>query len=243
MIELKNIYRGREVKYYDFLMSQRQGLIDEFLKSYPDFVDSESLAPIDKAIPEFSSVITYNEKGDTSDTFKDFLTPGKASWNTLPTSTLFGQELKDRQSFFPTAFKIKEFFGDNVRALTYSSLEPNSAIFRHVGIENKEATHIRIHIPLLVPDGDIGFEVWGEEVYWDDIFAFNNQKVHSAWNHTNKRRLVFLLDVKRSYMDMPPAPEWYPGCNENAPFFSKTARETWGTPMPPSYAKYDKRNA
>jgi len=73
-----------------------------------------------------------------------------------------------------------------------------------------------------VPQGDIGFEVEGEIVLWDDVFSFNNQKLHSVWNNTPERRLVLLLDLLRDTCDLPPAPAWTPGCNDGVSAFEKT---------------------
>jgi aspartyl/asparaginyl beta-hydroxylase (cupin superfamily) len=81
-------------------------------------------------------------------------------------------------------------------------LESASIIRRHTGPENRDGEFIRIHIPLIVPDGAIFFEVGGEVVYWNDIFGFDNQTIHSAHNYTKHRRLVYLIDIRRSTIGM-----------------------------------------
>jgi aspartyl/asparaginyl beta-hydroxylase (cupin superfamily) len=95
-------------------------------------------------------------------------------------------------------------YGDDCPIANYSILAPNSVINRHTGIENRSGEFIRIHIPLIVPQGEIFFEVYGEEVRWDDIFAFNNQFVHSAHNYTDQYRLCFLIDIRRTRAGLPP---------------------------------------
>ena len=70
-------------------------------------------------------------------------------------------------------------------------------------MENRDGRTLRIHIPLLVPPGDIFFEVEGVEVDWSDLFGFNNQHIHSAFNLTPKRRLVYLIDITTEKLGIP----------------------------------------
>lgn len=215
MLDLKNVYRGREIKFYDFLKEKIKPLREEFLKHNPTWLTSDC--------------IDFNrDTGEFYDrAYQDGAINKKDSWNlfvfkTKFTNTVIKQELRDQ---FPAAFSIIDFFGDDCTSATYSSFEPNLILRRHTGFENREAKNIRVHIPLIIPTGDLGLEVHGEEVHWEDIFAFNNQKAHSAWNLTNHRRLIFILDLKRTACDMPPAPAWFPGCNDDAPRFPKTETE------------------
>jgi aspartyl/asparaginyl beta-hydroxylase (cupin superfamily) len=87
-------------------------------------------------------------------------------------------------------------------------MAPNTVLNRHTGPENRTGRFIRIHIPLIVPEGDVFLEVNGEEVKWDDLFGFNNQFVHSAYNNTDQYRLVFLLDLDREFIGMSPGEPW-----------------------------------
>ena len=75
---------------------------------------------------------------------------------------------------------------------------------RHTGPENRNGKYVRIHIPLIIPEGDIFLEVNGEEVDWGDIFAFNNQLAHSSHNYSSEYRLIFLIDLEREFLGMPP---------------------------------------
>jgi hypothetical protein len=123
---------------------------------------------------------------------------------------------------FPTAYThILDRFPDCIFA-TYGVMMPHSVIVRHTGAENRNGKYIRIHIPLIVPEGDIGFEVACEEVDWSDIFGFNNQKLHSAWNNTEHPRLVFVFDILRSTCDLPLGIPWSKEDNDLTPRFPKT---------------------
>ena len=67
----------------------------------------------------------------------------------------------------------------------------------HYDIENLDGELLCVHIPLDIPDGDLALDVDGDIIRWEDIFAFNNQKIHRAWNKSDKHRLVFLLDFTK----------------------------------------------
>ena len=106
---------------------------------------------------------------------------------------------------FPTMAKIAQHYGEKCPILEYSILPAQSIIERHIGIENKKGENIRIHIPLIVPEGDLFLEAQGEEVDWQHPWGFNNQYMHSAHNNTEEHRLIMLNDLKRTYVGIPPA--------------------------------------
>ena len=207
MTEIKNIYRGDEVKFVNLFRSLRTALLEDFQRTHPDFQEGA----------EFKSVNYYNNpSGDNKKMYSK-----ESAWK-ITAIKGFGKLNLDSKNLYPTAYDVVEAFGDDCYVGCYSILEPNSVIYRHSDMEYRKAETIRVHIPLYVPNGDIGFEVEGEEVSWGDVFSFNNQKLHGAWNNTNERRLVFLIDLKRTICNLPPVPEWYPGMNDNVPFFEKT---------------------
>ena len=71
-------------------------------------------------------------------------------------------------------------------------------------IENRRKQYVRCHIPLIVPQGDIKFEIERSIIIdWSNVFAFDNQCEHSAWNNSSHRRLVFLIDLHRSIVNWP----------------------------------------
>jgi hypothetical protein len=207
MLPRRNIYRGREFKFYDELMSIREGLIKDFFASHPD----------------------YNGVNDFGG---DYYTPG--GWRLAPIKYSWeadGNDLVDRiaemaesaKTMYPTAQEhIIERFGDDVISAGYAVLWPGTILGRHTGKENREAMNIRIHVPLVVPEGDIGMEVYGEVVDWSDLFAFDNQKIHSIWNLTEQPRLIFLMDMLRSACDMPQGELWTQESEDAAPPFPKT---------------------
>jgi hypothetical protein len=195
MLELKNIYRGTEIKFYDYFMSLRQGLIEDFFKNHPNFEN-----------------MFVGQSGDQY--------PKLESWRgSMLKNTYYGSKKykhqgnldkneKELATKFPTAYSILKKFGDNCDLVAYALLSPHSVIRRHTDVENRKNTFIHIHIPLIIPDGDVGLEVNGEEVYWNDLFAFNDQELHSAWNNTEENRLIFMVYLPRTLLDIPPGKLW-----------------------------------
>ena len=79
-----------------------------------------------------------------------------------------------------------------------SLLEPNTQIKPHRGDTN---AIIRCHLGLRVPSPlpQCGFQVGDEQRSWEEgkLLLFNDAMRHLAWNNTNERRLILLLDVIR----------------------------------------------
>ena len=208
----KNIYHGREIKFYDYFESKKEGLIREFLAEFPDFYSLEPLRDAARVENQVTAAISQTQNRGTA--WKLLL--ARSSWQDI----IDDQELKTK---FPTLSSIIDFFGeDNIALVSYSILEANGVIKRHTGPENRAGKFIRIHVPLIVPTGDLGMEVNGEIVNWSDTFGFNNQIIHSVWNDTPSRRLILLIDLRRSHCDLPDADPWTEETNANAVPFPKT---------------------
>jgi hypothetical protein len=194
----KNIYRRHELPQdiVEYLESKKDALLKEFLDYHPDFVDGE----FKKGVPFVHADPNIDVTEVTGNAYAWKMTFVK--YNFARKNISFEMD-KDVKPLFPVACEIAEHFGDICPIATYSVLEANSKIDRHTGPENRENDYIRIHLPLLVPEGDIFFEVLDEEITWESIFGFDNQKPHSAWNHSPHRRLVYFVDLKRTAIGLP----------------------------------------
>lgn len=106
-------------------------------------------------------------------------------------------------SIFPTATALTQKYIDHCGCSGYSILEAGGVIESHSDIENTAHTTIRIHIPLIIPEGDVALEVKGVKNNWSELFAFDNGELHSAYNNTNKRRLIYIIDITRSFLSIP----------------------------------------
>ncbi|HEX4848585.1 MAG TPA: aspartyl/asparaginyl beta-hydroxylase domain-containing protein [Novosphingobium sp.] len=78
-------------------------------------------------------------------------------------------------------------------AAFFSILKPHSHIPPHTGVTNTRAI---IHLPLIVPPG-CGFRVGGETREWivGQAFAFDDTIEHEAWNTSDERRAVLIIDA------------------------------------------------
>lgn len=210
MIDVKNIYRGKEIIHYDYLMSLREGLIEDFFKAHPEYSNLDDWGGDHYSKDGWKiSIIQYNNINDKED---------KAEMR----SEMAAAQLRAAKEKYPTVHdKILQRWGDDCIVCGYAALLPGAVIYRHTGDENRHAKNIRIHIPLIVPSGDIGMEIYGEETDWSDLFAFDNQKVHSVWNNTKEPRLILLLDLKRAVCDLPDGEPWTKESELNAPLFPK----------------------
>jgi hypothetical protein len=202
----QRIYRRHEIPIADYLLSYQDALREEFLKGFNNLEEAVKNMPPN-----------LNNRGDLPTAVQNYLvqdknkTPDINRWRVhslkyehKDANTFWQESNTEIVNRFPTAFKLMEEYGDDCPIANYSLLAPNSVINRHTGVENRSGEFIRIHIPLIVPQGEIFFEVYGEEVRWDDIFAFNNQFVHSAHNYTDEYRLCFLIDIRRTRAGLPP---------------------------------------
>ena len=187
---MKKIYRREDLECADYLMSFKDALREEFLNYHTDF------------FTDFSKKEYVNPiNGATTINYTGAWTTTTVKYSFKHRNNIIAPEIR---KFFPTAIKLTNEFIADCPISSYSIIEPNGIIGRHTGPENRDGDYIRIHIPLFVPEGDVFFEVGGEVVYWDDIFAFDNQTIHSAFNYTNTRRLVYLIDIRRSRIGLPP---------------------------------------
>ncbi|EGD74620.1 hypothetical protein PTSG_05985 [Salpingoeca rosetta] len=126
----------------------------------------------------------------------------KSCWRVL-SLRLWGVTAPSASSFFPKTMQLLHsiFPGEEwerVVGITFSQLEPQSAIAPHYGDTN---ANYRCHLGLIVPAGlpDAGMEIGDQQQEWKEgrVFAFNDAHYHRAWNKCDERRFVLILDVMR----------------------------------------------
>ena len=99
-------------------------------------------------------------------------------------------------TYFPETMELLGSYTKNIIMSASVAVFPgNSIIPRHNGYEHI----LRVHLPLYVPDGDIGFCVGEESRSWEvgQCLAFNDINEHNAWNNTDEDRVVFIVDIHR----------------------------------------------
>jgi hypothetical protein len=81
---------------------------------------------------------------------------------------------------------------------------------------------------LIVPEGDLFLEASGEEVTWDDIWGFNNQHSHSAYNNSDEWRVIFMIDLDMEHIGMIPCAPFNPeiDLSSRQPRYNRTYYDT-----------------
>jgi hypothetical protein len=193
---MKVSWSKEEISIADELMSLVPKLRDEFLKYHTDFDTTfNGGTPYSVANP---SAILDN-------------VPGKVDWKVegiryalfernIVTNLFMDPKIRNN---FPTATGLTEKYINCCGCSGFSILESIGIISRHLDVENRLHKTVRIHIPLIVPEGDCGLEVNGTSLKWSDLFAFDNGELHSAYNRTKKRRLIYIIDIQRSFLSIP----------------------------------------
>ena len=83
--------------------------------------------------------------------------------------------------------------------LGFSILEPGAIIYPHQGYSGEV---FRVHVGLQIPTNnaiDCGIQIENTYYGWEvgKVLQFDDTKVHSAWNHTSKNRIVLLMDFEK----------------------------------------------
>jgi hypothetical protein len=189
------IWTKEEISIADELMEIAPKLRDEFLDYHKDF-HTTFKGGISYAAANPLTILTDEEK---------------SIWKVEGLRYVCRDQKVERNMFldpkvskvFPTATALTKKYLDYCGCSGYSVLEPGGVIHSHSDIENTSHSTIRIHIPLIIPEGDVCLETGGVKNDWSDLFAFDNGELHSAYNKTNKRRLIYIIDIARSFLSIP----------------------------------------
>ena len=76
----------------------------------------------------------------------------------------------------------------------FSALGPGAEIRPHCSPMN---LRVRVHVPLVVPEGDVGLGLAGGELKWEPgkALVFDDSYVHHVWNRGDGDRVLLLFDV------------------------------------------------
>lgn len=144
----------------------------------------------DYLISEMSSIKPYFNESMVESQSK------KAHWRTN-TFFLWLWRVKKNERKCPETIKIIRKI-DGVLSCSISLLNPGVDIKEHHGDTN---AIMRCHFPVQVPEGlpTCGFAVNGEERSWEEgiPLVFNDSAPHRAWNHSDRDRVVLIIDVVR----------------------------------------------
>jgi hypothetical protein len=230
----------------EYLMSFQDALRNEFMEGYSSLKE----AIITNGVPNLanrtydasSSIVSANSEGkyvSNVDSWSSVAFKCERHDSLMDISFVLDEDHPHAKKY-PTAYKLIQEFGDKCSLANYSCMAPKTIIKRHTDPENIKGKNVRIHLPLIIPKGDVFLEVDGNEVDWSDLFGFSNQLFHSAFNLTNEYRLVFFLDLTREFVGIEPGEKFDPLRAARLKPFVKENNEISvisPTPKPKEYAK------
>lgn len=110
---------------------------------------------------------------------------------------IYGLRYPKKMDLFPKTMEVLNKI-EGVSTIYFSFLSPHSDIQSHNG--DTDAFY-RIHLGVNVPDTypTCGMKVGGQPLSWENgkCFAFNDIYFHSSWNHSERERVVLIIDVIR----------------------------------------------
>jgi len=224
IFKMKKIWRGNEIPIADYLMSYQEALRAEFMGKHTTVEDAVNAYAVDNldlrmyglTIEESTGMQGILSKNTDSGNFEFNMSGWKGVHFKYSRHDEFidvDLERKDSERIskrYPVAYGLMKEFGEKCCIANYSILAPQTILNRHTGPENRDGKYIRIHIPLIIPEGDVFLEASGEEVTWDDIWGFNNQHAHSAYNYTDEWRVIFMIDLDMAHIGMTPCAPFDP---------------------------------
>ncbi|GAB4200467.1 MAG: hypothetical protein Tsb002_36610 [Wenzhouxiangellaceae bacterium] len=127
---------------------------------------------------------------------KQSMVSGKNSWRTLA-FMFWSFEFKENIALCPKTWALVKDI-PNLTAVSFNMLEEETSIRPHAGDTN---TILRCHMGLDVPAGlpRCGFRVGTETRPWVEgkFLMFNDAHEHTAWNNTQGKRFILVIDVMR----------------------------------------------
>lgn len=125
---------------------------------------------------------------------KFFLLYNETGWNTVMLYSYGLRYHKNCIQFTNTLKTLKPY--NNIVTIYFSTLEPDTKLRPHFG--DTDATY-RIHLGLDIPAGlpECGIEVGNIQKEWQNgkTIIFNDAHFHTAWNLTDKKRTVLIVDI------------------------------------------------
>lgn len=160
---------------------------------------------IDKLIPqlkeEFLSANGLNTDSIPlySDYIGDSLDP-HGKWKMLVIK-IMGDWDESNAIKYPILAGLVSSLGDVCRGAGYSVLEAGGSVPSHTDTEEGHENYVICHVPLIIPDGDVGFLEDGVSGKWVEgsSFLLDVELPHSIWNNTPHPRIVLLLELLKEF--------------------------------------------
>jgi len=86
---------------------------------------------------------------------------------------------------------IESFPANHLLGIWFSAILPGGIVQWHTDKYDEGEEYVRVHLPLIVPDGDLGITVEQTTYKWErgKVFCFSPFVMHTAWNKCDSLRL------------------------------------------------------
>jgi len=110
---------------------------------------------------------------------------------------IMGEWEQNNLQRYPILTELVQSFGDVCRSAGYSVLDAGGSVPTHTDTEEGHENYVICHIPLIVPNGDVGFLEGDRKGTWveGNCFLLDVEIPHSVWNNTTQPRVVVLLEL------------------------------------------------
>lgn len=198
---MKDTYVRSEIPCANFLMTFQQGLLNDYMThqesvsspKYKDFVLRYKDCRTDIAEEELAKMFLTKKNGEwVNDADIGFGVGIKYDYQKY---SVLCRSPDDLRKIYPTAMQIMDAYGDSCTNAIYTVMPPQSVFVTHIDGELTGRNLIRLHIPLVIPEGEVYMQFGDEKVYWKDFVGFNGLAMHSAHNLTDEWGLIFLMDL------------------------------------------------
>lgn len=169
-----------------FLEPTQYSWVREFRAAFPQ-IKQELEEIIDQPMAELYKNTWAGERPNYLETLSEPTT----AWKTL-TFRFFGIDHLPNCKSCPTIERLISKRPDLV-TVEFSMLEPHTHILPHRGFTGLV---YRGHLGMKIPAGEIGLRVADETRRWEEggFLVFDDSIEHEAWNKTDERRVVLMVD-------------------------------------------------
>lgn len=180
-------------------------------KIYPDIpIMTSLLTPqnLSTIIQEATSIPQWTAWPETQH-YNNNNENGEPAWTVFPLCHTFPAHDVTKRKFISstcayvprTTNLLKQYLGDALRTALFSRLDPETTLAPHTGWKDLANHVLRLHIPLVVPNGSYcGTWVDGcvENQCVGKVICFDDSKVHRAFNYSQEERIVLIVDLIRN---------------------------------------------
>lgn len=173
------------------------------LRAQPYWSADDFCAPVravlDRFGDEFSSLRDEFRRADAPDQYVDGHTGYTGALKTWRHRIVFGHDMRqteDGRRSFPFLSSIVQPLMDEkfARKCFFAMMRAGSRLANHCGGTN---LYLRMHLGVVVPEGDLGLKVGDEVRQWreGEIVLFDDSFGHEAWNFSDRDRYLLLLRI------------------------------------------------